>query len=56
MSAAQTSTGIPDPSTLAMKPTVRGSLRVVAFLAIAGLATLAWVGFLIWVVLALLGF
>jgi preprotein translocase subunit Sss1 len=34
----------------------RGRLRTVAFMVAAGLATLGWVGFLIWAALVLLGF
>jgi hypothetical protein len=55
MSIAQMSTEAPGSSTAA-KRGIGERLRTIVFLVIAGLATLGWAGFLIWVALALLGF
>jgi len=55
MSIAETGAQTPAPGA-EMKPNNRGSLRTIVFMVVAGLATLGWAGFLIWVALALLGF
>jgi hypothetical protein len=53
MSNAETNT---DTEVGEKSPSLRGTLAAIAYFTAAGLTTLAWLGFLIWIVLALFGF